>query len=242
MQSSVILSLIDETYQVTIEKQKAKLQSYAIVISVLAILLVIALAYIYRQMRRLSAARHNLQSANDQLKSINLELKELNARLSQANIELSESNQIKEVYIGRFIKLCSTYIEKLDEFRRMVNKRISSGKTDELLQYTRSYESLDDVIQEFYANFDSAFLRIFPDFVEKVNGLLCPDDKIILKKDELLNTELRILALVRLGIHDSSQIADFLRYSVNTIYNYRAKVKNRALSRDDFEDKITQIR
>lgn len=242
LQSALILSLIDKTYQATIENQKQKLQNYLILISTLSILLVFALVFIYRQMKRLSTARKNLQVVNDQLKELNEELKQLNNCLQSTNLELSESNQIKEVYIGRFIKLCSTYIDKLDEFRRMVNKKIDSGKTAELLKYTRSHDALDEVFQELYSNFDSAFLRIFPDFVEKVNALLQDEEKISLKVTELLNTELRILALVRLGIQDSSQIADFLRYSVNTIYNYRAKVKNRAISRDDFEDAIMLIK
>jgi hypothetical protein len=242
LQSAVILALIDKTYQAAIEKQKSTHQTYLILISALSVLLVAALIYIYRQMKRLLVARKNLQSVNEQLKVLNEELKEMNNRLQSMNLELQESNRIKEVYIGHFIKLCSTYIEKLNEFRRMVNRKIDSGKTTELLRYTRSPDALSDVFQEFYANFDTVFLRIFPDFVEKVNELFYYDDKIILKEGELLNTELRILALVRLGIHTSSQIADFLRYSANTIYNYRAKVKNRAVFRDDFEDKIMQIR
>jgi hypothetical protein len=242
LQSSFLLSSIDETYRSEIEQQKATLQIYLLLISALLVLLVATLIYVYRQMNRLSVARKKLQTANGQLKTLNEELAEVNDRLQHINVELRESNQIKEVYIGYFLKLCSTYIDKLDEFRRLVNKRLDSGKTDELLQYTRSTDALGTVFQELYANFDTAFLHIFPDFVEKVNALLTPCDRIILKKGELLNTELRILALVRLGIYDSAQIAEFLRYSVRTIYNYRVKVKNRALARDAFEDNIKQIR
>ena len=98
------------------------------------------------------------------------------------------------------------------------------------------------VFEELYANFDAVFLDIFPDFVDKVNQLLIEEQKLTLKKGELLNVELRILALIRLGIHDSSQIADFLRYSVNTIYNYRAKVRNRAIARDEFEEQLLLIK
>lgn len=228
LQSAVILSLIDKTYQARIEMQNNQLQLYLILISTLVILLVVAFFYIYRQMKRLSVTRKYLQEAN--------------MNLQQLNEELSESNHIKEEYIGHFIKLCSTYINKLDTFRRMVNKKIAGGKTADLLKLTGSQEVMDSEIEELYVNFDKAFLRIFPDFVEKVNELLNEGEEIILKKDELLNTELRILALIRLGINNSSQIADFLRYSVNTIYNYRAKVKNRALSRDDFEELIMHIR
>ena len=199
--------------------------------------------YIYRQMKRLSIARNHLQTANGKLKTLNEDLQQMNVSLQSANLELSESNQIKEEYIARFVKLCSTYIDKLDAYRRMVNRKISSGQTEELFRITRSQKALDDELKELYDNFDTAFLHLFPDFVGKFNALLQEDGRIVLKKGELLNTELRIFALIRLGIDDSSQIAEFLRYSVNTIYNYRAKVKNKAcVSRDDFEKLVEQIR
>ena len=100
-----------------------------------------------------------------------------------------------------------------------------------------------DINQDSLLDSDTAFLHLFPDFVKKFNALLQDNEQIILKKDELLNTELRIFALIRLGIEDSSQIAEFLRYSVNTIYNYRAKVRNKARgSREDFDDLVRKIR
>ena len=107
------------------------------------------------------------------------------------------------------------------------------------INQVESYEELE----ELYANFDTAFLHLFPNFVGKFNDLLQENEQILPKKGELLNTELRIFALIRLGIEDSSQIAEFLRYSVNTIYNYRAKVRNKARgSREDFDDLVRKIR
>ncbi len=175
---------------------------------------------------------------------MNEELRQMNSCLSSTNIELSESNQIKEEYIARFIKLCSTYINRLDAYRRMVNKKVSAGQIAELLKITRSQDALDEELEELYANFDTAFfLHLFPNFVGKFNDLLQENEQILPKKGELLNTELRIFALIRLGIEDSSQIAEFLRYSVNTIYNYRAKVRNKARgSREDFDDLVRKIR
>jgi len=235
-QSAGILSLIDKTYQAMIEKQNKRLEQYVLVITALLVLLSGALVYIYWQMRKLATARNHLQEANGQLN-------ELNGNLKSLNLDLSEANQIKEEYIARFVKLCSTYIDKLDAYRRMVNKKISNGQIAELLKMTRSQEALDRELEELYLNFDSAFLHIFPDFVDQFNALLQDDERIVLKRDELLNTELRIFALIRLGIEDSSQIAEFLRYSVNTIYNYRSKVKNKSsVSRDDFEDLVKAIR
>lgn len=243
LQSAGILSFIDKTYQITIEKQNRKLRNYIILISLLFIMLVAAVAYIYKQMKKLGVARESLEKANRQLKELNDELQQMNICLQTTNLDLSESNHIKDEYIGRFIRLCSTYIDKLDAYRRMVNKKIGDGKTADLLKMTRSQDALDNELKELHTNFDTAFLHLFPDFVSKFNGLLQKDSPIVPKKGELLNTELRIFALIRLGIDDSSQIADFLRYSVNTIYNYRAKVKNRAcVTRDDFESLVKKIR
>ena len=222
LQTAGILSLIDLTYQAMREKQNDRLRLYLWLISALIVLLVVAVGFIYRQMQRLSAARNKLEHANEQLQL---------------------SNNIKEEYVGRFMNLCSVYINRLDTYRRMVNKKISAGQMEELLKMVRSHEVLDTGLKELYDNFDTAFLHLFPDFVDKFNDLLQPEERIVLRKGELLNTELRIFALIRLGIDDSSQIAEFLRYSVNTIYNYRAKVKNKArISREDFEIRLMQIR
>ena len=222
LQTAGILSLIDLTYQAMREKQNGRLRLYLWLISALIVLLVVAVGFIYRQMQRLSAARNKLEHANEQLQL---------------------SNNIKEEYVGRFMNLCSVYINRLDAYRRMVNKKISVGQMEELLKMVRSREVLDTGLKELYDNFDTAFLHLFPDFVDKFNDLLQPEERIVLRKGELLNTELRIFALIRLGIDDSSQIAEFLRYSVNTIYNYRAKVKNKArISREDFEIRLMQIR
>lgn len=241
-QSADILSLIDKNYQATIEKKNRMLVTYLALISLLTLLLISAVIYIYRQMKHLAEARNHLQETNGQLKVLNGELHQMNARLQSANRQLSESNQIKEEYIGRFIKLCSTYIDKLDGYRRMVNKKVCAGQIEELAKITRSSNALNAELDELYKNFDTAFLHLFPNFVAQFNALLQEDEQIVLKRDELLNTELRIFALIRLGINDSSQIAEFLRYSVNTIYNYRAKVKNKAcVSRDDFENLVREI-
>ncbi|MCE9107904.1 DUF6377 domain-containing protein [Bacteroides pyogenes] len=241
-QSADVLSLVDKTYQAMIEKQNNRLEQNLLFISALSSLLIVALVYIYRQMKKLAVARNRLEAVNAQLNALNGELRQMNACLSSTNMELSESNQIKEEYIARFIKLCSTYINRLDRYRRMVNKKVASGQIAELLKITRSEDVLYEELNELYANFDTAFLHLFPDFVKKFNDLLQENEKIVLKKDELLNTELRIFALIRLGIENSSQIAEFLRYSVNTIYNYRAKVKNKARgSRDNFEDLVREI-
>jgi len=206
LQTASILSLIDKTYQAKIEKQKAKLQVYLILISSLTLIIIAALLIIFKQMKRLSAAKIKLQQANDdlnalnkQLSNLNQELTGLNKILNETNNNLSESNKIKEVYIGRFIELCSIYINKIDDFRKNIHNKIKTGKIQEAQIMSQTQDIMDEEFEELYTNFDNAFLQLFPNFVEKVNSLLNEDDKIILKKDELLNPELRIMALMRLG-------------------------------------------
>lgn len=193
-------------------------------------------------MKNLSRARNELQVAINQLKDLNNNLHEANAKLSNLNNELFESNHVKEQYIANFLRICSNYIDKLDSYKKKVHKQIAARKVSELFESTKSNQLIEDELKEFYKNFDDTFLSIYPAFVKKVNALLQPDEQIILKKGELLNTELRIFALIRLGISDSSKIAKLLRYSNSTIYNYRVKVKNKAaVERDDFENYIMKI-
>ena len=238
------LSMINGNYQDIIKQQNRELLIYIACVALLALLLVIALIYIYRQMKALSIAKKGLQEVNERLFSLNEELEEVNRHLRSTNLELSESNLIKEAYIARFFKLCSVYVDRLQAYRKLVNKKLQRGQVAELLKMTHLSNDIVTVeVQELYANFDSAFLHLFPNFVESLNALLLPDEQIVLKPDELLNTELRIFALIRLGIKGSSQIAELLHYSVNTIYNYRSRVKTKArVSRDDFEDLVAKIR
>ena len=242
-QSADDLSLIDDTYQLMLRQRNSELKIYILIVSLLSLLLFIALCYIYRQVKHLRTARQNLLKVNTQLENLNKELQKINFSLQTANKDLAESNQIKEVYIARFIKLCSTYVDHLDTYRRMVHKKVLTNQITELLHLTRSNSILEEALNELYENFDSAFLNLFPNFIEQFNSLLQENEQIRPKKNNTLNTELRIFALIRLVITDSSQIAEFLHYSVNTIYNYRAKVKNKArISREDFEEVIANIR
>jgi len=239
---SNILPLITEAYQIKNEKQKANLRILLVVISILSLVLLSAVFYIYRQMKNLSLTRAELQKVNKDLQNLNNNLISANTQLNGINQELFESNHVKEQYIANFLGICSNYIDKLDSYRKMVNKQIVAKKVKELFEKTRSTQLIDDEINEYYKNFDNTFLSIYPDFVKELNSLLQKKEQIKLKNGELLNTELRIFALIRLGISDSSKIAKLLRYSVNTIYNYRVKIKNKAaVERDDFEDHIKKI-
>ncbi|HET7732191.1 MAG TPA: DUF6377 domain-containing protein [Paludibacter sp.] len=250
LQTAAILSMIDKTYQAKIENQNSKLQNYLIMISSLLALLLIALLIIYKQIKRLSDTKLELLDANtelnqlnNQLNTVNEELTSLNYTLNRTNNELSDSNKIKEVYIGRFIELCSVYINKIDDFRRKVYSKVKDGKIKDSQIMSQSQDLMDEEFEELYLNFDNAFLQLFPDFIEKINELMNENDKFVLKKGELLNPELRIIALMRLGINDGAKISLFLRYSLTTVYNYRTKTKNRTyLQKDEFDNKVLQIR
>lgn len=152
-----------------------------------------------------------------------------------------EANATKEVYISQFLNLSSTYMDKLKQFCNIANRKISAGKVDDLYQLTKSGKFIENQSKEFYEIFDNAFIHIYPGFVDGVNALLQPDKQISLDNGELLNTDLRILAFMRLGISDTARIAQILNYSVNTIYAYRNKLKNRAINRDTFEADIQSI-
>lgn len=185
----------------------------------------------------LKIARMNRKIAEDAVS-----LERVNARLKSMNAELTEANAAKEEYIGLFLSMCSSYIDKMRSYEGQVRKKLLSGKADELIRETSTHDLVDQELDHFYSVFDQAFLRLYPRFVPEFNALLRPGSRILLKEGELLNTELRIFALIRLGITQSSRIASFLRYSVNTIYNYRAQVKNAALGdRDSFEERIRTI-
>ena len=148
---------------------------------------------------------------------------------------LVEANHAREVYIGQFMMLCSVYMDKLHQFNGLVNRKLSLGQTEELFKLTKSGKLLEEQTKDFYNVFDSAFLHLYPNFVSDVNALFHPEDQIVLKEGELLNTDLRILACLRLGLDDANRIAQVLNYSVNTIYSYRNRLRNRAIKRETFE-------
>ena len=156
-------------------------------------------------------------------------------------LRLSEVNHIKEEYIGHFMRLCSEYIIKIDEFRKLVNRKLKSGQYDDLHKLTSNKKLIDKEQEELYRKFDTSFLQLYPNFISDINKLLKEELRFELKKDELLNNELRICALIKLGIKDSAHISEFLGYSPNTIYTYRTKIRNRAINRDSFEKDIVKL-
>ena len=216
---------------------------------ILALLLLGALFFVHHRNQQLDTARKALSDSNSQLSIVNSqlslqkdELAALNSQLSMVNGQLTESNRVKEEYIGRFMSLCAQYIDKLDNYRKMVNKKMKNKELDELFQMSKSTELKEKELEELYDNFDTVFLHLFPNFIDDFNALLQPEMQIHPKEENRLTTDIRIFALIRLGFEDSSKIAEFLHYSVNTIYNYRARIKNGALgNREQFENRVKTL-
>jgi hypothetical protein len=248
-QITPILNVIENNYQEAVDRNTKVLWTSIVVVSVLALLLLGVLFFLHRRNQQLATARNALKTSNDelasvnnQLSTVNSQLSTLNSQLSDVNAQLSESNRVKEEYIGRFISLCSQYIDKLDDYRKMVNKKMKNKELEELFRISKSTELKERELEELFLNFDSVFLHLFPNFVNDFNNLLQPEMQVRPKEENRLSTEIRIFALIRLGIEDSSKIAEFLHYSVNTIYNYRARIKNGAIgNREQFERQVKTL-
>lgn len=234
-----IFPIINDAYQQKTEKQQEQMKW---AISLLSLFLLLAIFYVYKQMKKVAAARREVIDANKRLKELNDELHLSNAQLKEANHSIAENSYLKEEYIGRYMDQCSVYLEKMDNYRRSLGKIAATGNVEELYKNIKSSKFIEGELKEFYTNFDNTFLQLFPTFVEDFNALLADDEQISLKAGERMNTELRIFALIRLGITDSVKIAQFLRYSVTTIYNYRTKVRNKAAGdRDLLEQEVMTI-
>lgn len=230
-----VMDDINRSYKSRLSSANNKLSILVSLVGVLAIILMALLFLVLKERRIISDARTKLQSINNELQTANQELLSLNARLL-------DSNRVKDFYITRFLSICSGYIEKIDNYRQKVNRKLKANQMKDLLKMTSSEQIKKDELEELLQNFDSAFLNLFPSFVNEFNLLLRPEERIELPDRNTLNTELRIFALIRLGINESSKIAEFLDYSPNSIYAYRARTKNKALcDREKFEDHVRNI-
>lgn len=250
---STELDKIYANYQQRDIRWRNSLQNYLYVVTFFSIILELALIGLYRQTKKLRKSRTELDSANHslnqhvvelsqmhkQLALANQELQNLNELLRSANQKLQESNDVKEEYIGYVFSICSNYISKLDEYRKNINRKLKTGQFEEARQLTDNSSLTQNELKDFYANFDAIFLRVYPDFVADLNSLLRPEEQILLKDASELNTEVRIYALVRLGINDSVKIADFLHCSPQTVYNHRLRMRNKAIiPKDKFAEAV----
>lgn len=227
VQASQLVPRIINAYQAKQEKNYRNLRNMILALSVLALLLVagvMALNMLYKRYRRLSESR-----------------KAINDKLNDTVDQLRERDKIKEQYLGRFLTLSSTLIDKNEKRRKVLNRLAMEDKNKELLAQLKSPNFYYENTKLFYENFDSAFLNIYPNFINEVNNLLQDGEAIETKEDEQLTRELRILALIRLGITENKEISSILRSSIATIYTYRSRLKARARDKDSFEASVKQI-
>ena len=247
---------IYKAYQEQSRTQQKRLQASLIAVSFLFLVLIGAFLFIRKQMRRLKEANLKLDNTNQKLsvnmdalstahqrlEEVNMQLKDLNTQLQEVNDQLRESNYVKEEYIGYVFNICTTYISKLEEFRKNINRKLKVGQIEDVKAITDSSATASNELKEFYQNFDTIFLHLYPDFVGDFNALLLPEERIELKEGELLNTELRIHALIRLGITDSVKIADFLHCSAQTVYNNRLRTRNKSIiPKEDFINAVKKL-
>ena len=228
-------STISEAYQKAVRKMNYKLVLSVVVLVALLALLVFFAMVMSRQRSRLAKVNAQLALSNERLKSANDSLTELSNRLQEAG-------SIKEEYLYQYMEQAASCLDQLENYRRNLLMTYRKFGEKNVVSELESPFDVDVEFKKFYSNFDDTFLHLFPNFVEDVNALLKEDQQLVPKPGRKMNTELRILALIRLGVTDSVKIAHFLRTSISTVYNYRTKFRNSALSeRSDFESKVARL-
>lgn len=216
-----ILPIIERERINNIKSQRDTIIFVSGIIFVLLIALIIALVIIRRSLKRLNIARLTILDAND---------------------KLTEANKIKDEYIAYFFNQNSEFIEKFEKLQKWVIQKVAARQYSQLKNFPETLD-VHKEREALFERFDQIFLKLFPDFVAQFNKLLKPEEQIVLKENELLNSDLRIYALIRLGINDNEKIASFLDYSVNTIYAYKTKIKGKANCPSEiFKQKVLEIK
>ena len=235
------LPVIVSSYQQTLN-QRNKVQMTAIIaISLLLLFLLSAVFYIVKQTKRLSLQQQELQKNNNQLSELNTQQKELNTQLHDLNALLVDTNRKRERLAKLYIDLCAKYIARLKKQQTLVKRKIKANQITELLSQLSSERLSEEDAATFLSRFDKAFLDLYPDFTEELNSLLLPEGQIKNKSTDELTTEQRIMALIRLGVKESAEIADLLFYSPQTIYNYRSVLKGKAINKETFEEEVMKL-
>lgn len=238
---SDIMPIINKAYEDKTQREKHVTLLALVSISVLSLMLIGLVFLLRRQMKKLSITQRALRDKNAELYKLNDVLSKTNDALSESNDSLSEASRIKDMYIAQFMTECSTYIDKMELYRRQLRKVATTGSKAELLDILKSPTFIEKEVDAFFATFDATFLSLFPNFVHDFNQLLLPESQVVNKKDKRLNTELRICALIRLGISDNERLAAFLRCSKATIYSYRSRTRLKSLQPDLFEEQLMNL-
>lgn len=235
------LPVIVSSYQQTLNQRNKVQMTAIIVISLLLLFLLSAVFYIVKQTKRLSLQQQELQKNNNQLSELNRQQKELNTQLHGLNALLVDTNRKRERLAKLYIDLCAKYIARLKKQQTLVKRKIKANQTTELLSQLSSERLSEEDAATFLSRFDKAFLDLYPDFTEELNSLLLPEGQIQNKNTDELTTEQRIMALIRLGVKESAEIADLLFYSPQTIYNYRSVLKGKAINKETFEEEVMKL-
>ena len=215
------LPIIKAANDARVKMGKERVLFFLLILSALLITLVVAFFFIRKK-------NSNLLKVKQSLAEQNIRLQEMTENLIRMNGEIKESNHIKEEYIGLLFNICSEYIYKQENNRKALLKIVNTGSMADISKMLNNQSSTSEDFKLFINKFDTIFLSIFPDFVDSFNALLKEEERVKVKEGELLTPELRIYALIRLGINDNSKIANFLHYSLQTVYNYRMKMRNKA--------------
>lgn len=235
------LPVIVSSYQQTLNQRNKVQMTAIIVISLLLLFLLFAVFYIVKQTKRLSIQQQELQNNNNQLSELNTQQKELNTQLHDLNAVLVDTNRKRERLAKLYIDLCAKYIARLKKQQTLVKRKIKANQTSELLSQLSSERLSEEDAVTFLSRFDKAFLDLYPGFTEELNNLLVPEGRIQNKNTDELTTEQRIMALIRLGVKESAEIADLLFYSPQTIYNYRSVLKGKAINKENFEEEVMKL-
>ena len=235
------LPVIVNSYQQTLNQRNKVQMTAIIVISLLLLFLLFAVFYIVKQTKRLSLQQQELQKNNNQLSELNTQQKELNTQLHDLNALLVDTNRKRERLAKLYIDLCAKYIARLKKQQTLVKRKIKANQTTELLSQLSSERLSEEDATTFLSRFDKAFLDLYPGFTEELNNLLVPEGRIQNKSTDELTTEQRIMALIRLGVKESAEIADLLFYSPQTIYNYRSVLKGKAINKELFEEEVMKL-
>lgn len=235
------LPTIINHYQGAMNRQNHDLKITIIVISVLVVVLFVFLSLFYRQNKKLAYSHLRQREATQQLKVSYENQEQLNVKLMKLNEQLADTNRKRDELSKLFIDLCDKFISRLAKYQTLVIRKIKAGQVQQLLAFSNSSRLSEEDSEVFYHKFDKAFLTLYPTFVEEFNGLLRADAKIRPKEEGTLTNDMRVYALIRLGVKESSEISNLLFYSPRTVYNYRSQMKNRAIIRDTFEDDVRKL-
>lgn len=242
MQVARLTPVITKAYDTEREHALQRTNRLLTILASITLLLVGLILFNFWLLYKRRIANRKINQMNTVLISQNEDMQALNTQLSTLNSQMKEANRIKDEYIGRFLELCSALIHRGEERHKFFNRLARDRKLEELYAELKSGSAINEGVKMFHQNFDTAFLNIYPDFISDVNRLMTPDSQFEIEEGSTkLTTELRVLALIRLGIVDNQKIADILRSSITTIYTYRSKLKSRALQKDTFEDDVKRI-